>query len=113
MAGNPKDIESVQQTLSKWGGQRIIITKEENGDVDQTMLDLEQVELEETSPLDDYRADHSIQLIGKGQTVFEDHQEPLPYQTFDIPVENITNISVDQGRIIIRSDRGIYTIKPV
>lgn len=111
--GYKNQINAIQQSLSSWGGQRILITKEENGDLDQTILNLERVEMDENHFIDDYTPDHSIQLVGNGQTVFEHGNMPLPYQSYDIPIENIYKVSADQGRILIRTDRGTYTITTI
>ncbi|TCP28970.1 hypothetical protein EV207_1133 [Scopulibacillus darangshiensis] len=114
MTENQEYIQMIKQSLSKWGEERILVIKEENGDTDQTMLNLERVDIgAEFDPIDDYGSDQSLQLVGRGQTLFENHQAALPYQSYDIPIENIYDVSVNQKRITIQTDRGMYTITPV
>lgn len=107
-------IRDLEDILNQWIGHRILITKEENGDLDQTVIDLERYDREDyENGRDDYLPKAAFQLIGQGQTVGDNRYPALPYSSFDIPLDDISEIHSDPEGVFFRTDRAVYTLTPI
>ncbi|GGE37384.1 hypothetical protein GCM10011391_15340 [Pullulanibacillus camelliae] len=107
-------VQIVMSYLKAWQGSQILITKEEEGDIDQTVINLQRLDMENYEhAFDDYLPQAALQLAGVGQTINEANSEPLPYGQFDIPLDQIHEIQCNPEEIFIKTDRGTYMISPV
>lgn len=102
----------LERILDQWVGHRILITKEEKDDIDQTVIDLKayQHKVYEHSG-DGYLPKAVYQLVGDGRTV--DGGAPLPYDAFDIPVDDARELLCDPEGVFLRTDRALYTLTPL
>ncbi|WP_027726218.1 hypothetical protein [Tuberibacillus calidus] len=108
-----KVIEELKKVLQQWIGRRILVTKEENGDLDQTVIDLERFNEEVYNHTDEYLPKTAVQLIGSGQTLTNDSQAALPYASFDIPIEEALELHCDAEGVFFRTARAVYTLTPI
>lgn len=111
MHTNHNDIETLTEALNAWDGQQILISKEENGDQDQTVMRLNEVSLNERGQtIDGYVSPVSLLLEGDGRAVMEDTDVPMPSSSYDIPVNEIYDAHFDGLRLYVSTNRGSYTI---
>jgi len=98
--------------LEQWNGQEVQIVKEEDGDIDLTLMTLNKTSLIERTPtMDGYVSPLSLRMEGEGSVVHADHQqEELPSAAFDIPVDRLHDNHFDGTRLMLTTDRGTYTI---
>ena len=113
MSKSQDHLQVIMSYLREWEGHKILITKEEEGDIDQTVIELQRLDLENyQNAFDDYLPQASLQLAGTGQTIGE-VDAPLPYGQFDIPIDQIKEVQCNAEEIFIRTERGTYMISPV
>ncbi|MGV3487584.1 MAG: hypothetical protein ACO1OC_03245 [Tuberibacillus sp.] len=107
-------IQELRDVLQQWIGRKVLVTKEENGDIDQTLIDLERFDQEVyENDLDDYMPKASFQLVGSGQTINQGAKAALPYSSFDIPLDMAEEIHCDAEGVFLRTGRALYTFTPV
>jgi hypothetical protein len=107
-------LNELTDILAQWVGRKVLVTKEENGDVDQTLIDLERLDQEVyDNNHDDYLSNATLQLVGNGQTVNQGEKAPLPYAAFDIPVDEAEELHCDVEAVFLRTARAVYTFTPV
>ncbi|RXT14930.1 hypothetical protein [Ammoniphilus sp. CFH 90114] len=106
-------IDLVTQWMKQQEHRSILISKEEDGDLDQVSLTLEDItlgKLERPDP-DGYVSPQSLLFHGQGQVINET-SGPLPQDVYEIPLFG-TWITQNKGDSFqIRTERGIYTIQP-
>jgi hypothetical protein len=98
--------------LSEWKNKNISIRKEQNRDVDMTTMTLEDAKFHQRQgTIDDYVSPLTIQLHGTGSVKTDngDHQ-PLPYFTFEIPVDDNYKLEMGQDSVRIETVDEKYTI---
>ncbi|WP_053220305.1 hypothetical protein [Virgibacillus senegalensis] len=108
-------IEEFNELLQQWNGKKIKVTKQEIGDYDETILQLNAVSYDtDTRRLDDYQAMHKLQLNGNGKMLTDtENAQPLPDQVYEIPIEDSSLYQYDDSRFSLTTDRGTYTIELV
>lgn len=107
-------LNELRSVLEQWVGRKILITKEENGDIDQTLIDLERLDEEVyDNHHDDYLPGTAVQMVGNGQTVSDGANAALPYSSFDIPVDEAEELHCDVEGVFLRTARAVYTFTPV
>lgn len=106
-------IEAFNEQLKQWIGQNIKIFKQEIGDDDETWMALQSISYaNHPGTIDDYLPKHTLQLHGTGKVENEDDElEPLPTSEYEIPIEDSTTYQLDEGKFILTTDRGVYTIE--
>lgn len=107
-----KDIE-LQDTLNRWTGKLIHITKNQNRDQDETTMTLSGATFHERPrTIDGYVSPFVLQLHGKGRISTEHAQfEQIPYETYEIPLSNQHLATFGSDEIIIKTEDSSYTIK--
>ncbi|HEX7066523.1 MAG TPA: hypothetical protein VF199_15740 [Bacillales bacterium] len=112
---NPQqDINELISFLKTWDGKQILISKEENGDRDQTVINLENISMASRGEtIDGYVSPISLQLQGQGRAVMSDTEVPMPSTTYDIPITDLHDAHFDGMRFYMSTDRGTYTISPM
>lgn len=112
MKESPLSIEEFNDQLQQWSGQKIRIVKEELDDLDETLLELEDVSYAKGSSVDDYIPRYALLLKGTGVvgTTMNNYEE-LPFEAFEIPLEEDTIYEFDGRRFFISSSRGVYMIQ--
>lgn len=91
-----------------------LISKEEDGDLDQVALDLEEVRLghlDHADP-DGYLSPQSLLFRGQGTIMTESKAGPLPQDVYEIPLFGTWITQNKETSFQIRTERGIYTIQP-
>lgn len=107
------DIQKAKETINHWVGQDVLLIKEEDGDVDETIISLNDVTFVERKPtIDGYVLPRALQLHGSGYVVLEDRNAPLPNDAYDIPLSEDLHIHTDEGALLIETSRASYTIAP-
>jgi hypothetical protein len=111
-------IQHSQEHVSNWIGafkdKAIIISKKEDGDLDQVELQLEKVslgKLNEKDP-DDYVSMETLLLHGKGNIHSGEHSGSLPLDAYEIPLTDGWFVKEMEDRLEIKTERAIYTIQP-
>lgn len=106
-------IEEFNEKLNKWTGKNIKITKQEIGDYDEALIELETISYsKDTRRIDDYEAMHTLQLNGMGRVENEDNNLiPLPSSSYEIPLEDTTHYQFDGSHFALNTERGTYTIE--
>lgn len=111
MSVDQETLETITSALDRLKGNGVIITKDEIDDRDETSMQLESFALENYErPVDDYLSATTLQLAGGGETITDEHSEPLPYSSYDIPLEDIQSFNVTDGQVYLKTSRGEYTI---
>ncbi|WP_102347537.1 hypothetical protein [Bacillus sp. Marseille-P3661] len=107
-----EDIQ-LQETLNQWAGKLIHISKHENRDIDETSMTLSSAKFHERPPtIDNYVAPYVLQLHGKGKIETDHHQyEQIPNETYEIPLSNQHEMTINNEQIIIKTEDRSYTIK--
>lgn len=106
-------IEEFNELFNKWTGKDVKVLKQEIGDNDETLMNLEKVSyLEHTGRLDDYEAKYTLQLNGMGKIENDKNEfEPLPSPSYEIPLDDTTQYQFNGSRFTVKNDRGLYTIE--
>ncbi|WP_134700194.1 hypothetical protein [Ammoniphilus sp. YIM 78166] len=106
-------VDLVTNWINQQEKKSILISKEEDGDLDQVLLDIEEVSigtLEQPDP-DGYVSPQSLLFRGEG-TIVNNTKDPLPQDVYEIPLYG-TWITQNKGTSFqIRTERGLYTIQP-
>lgn len=111
MQYNEEELQSLISSLKTWDGRQVLISKEENGDRDQTILKLEDVLIaNHNDTIDDYLSPVSLQLMGPGRAVMNDTDVPMPSALYDIPIDELYDAHFDGMRLYMTTGRGSYTI---
>lgn len=111
MQNTQEEINELIQSLKAWDGAEVLISKEENGDRDQTVMTLDDISLAENGEsIDGYIAPLSLQLTGDGRAIMKDTEVPMPSASYDIPVNALYDAHFDGMRLYVTTDRGSYTI---
>lgn len=106
-----QEINELLSFLKTWDGKQILISKEENGDRDQTIINLENITMaNQGETIDGYVSPISLQLQGEGRAVMSDTEVPMPSTTYDIPISALQDAHFDGMRFYMSTDRGNYTI---
>ncbi|MFT9846544.1 hypothetical protein [Aneurinibacillus sp. REN35] len=102
----------IKQLLSRWQGKTLQITKEEDGDTDIITLLLHQVHVEDRPHTgDEYLPSCTVKLEGSGTIQNEDGEQiPIPYESYDIPLEEPINSHPDTEAVHIQTERASYHI---
>ncbi|WP_199623597.1 hypothetical protein [Paenibacillus alkalitolerans] len=96
--------------------ESVIIRKEEEGDVDQVMLELEKISYRAGQPeADDYVDDDRIILHGKGKIAADEEggASGLPRNSYEIALEGDCSGTLQNNELLIRTERAVYRVAPV
>jgi hypothetical protein len=111
-------MENSQEHVSNWieshRNKSILISKKEDGDLDQVDLQLDKVslgQLKEKDP-DEYLSMNTLLLHGAGSIQSGVHSGVLPQDVYEIPITNQWVVKELGDTLEIRTERAIYTIKP-
>jgi hypothetical protein len=111
---DPSMLDTITSTLRSWGKVQVLISKIDNGDIDQTVIQLNELSIEQREPdTDDYSSEATLELQGEGFQVLQDSVAALPYQSYDIPFEEIMDYHFDGDRLYLSTNRATYTITPL
>ncbi|HET7580358.1 MAG TPA: hypothetical protein VFK33_13850 [Bacillales bacterium] len=114
MQYNEEELQSLISSLKTWDGRQVLISKEEKGDRDQTILKLEGVSIaNHNDTIDDYISPVSLQLTGEGRAVMSDTDVPMPSALYDIPIDELYDAHFDGMRLYMTTGRGSYTISRI
>ncbi|HET7616133.1 MAG TPA: hypothetical protein VFK27_04165 [Bacillales bacterium] len=106
-----QDIQRLITSLKNWDGSQVLISKQENGDRDQTVMKLADVTVAKPGhSIDSYFSSLSLQLEGEGRAVMSDTEIPMPSAAYDIPIDHLYDAHFDGMRWYMTTDRGSYTI---
>lgn len=96
--------------------ETLMIRKEEEGDVDQVMLELKKVSYGTGDPdSDDYINDDRIILHGEGKVSVNGGTgaADVPRDSYEIALDGDIRGSVQGGELLIRTDRATYRVGTV
>ncbi|HET7521975.1 MAG TPA: hypothetical protein VFJ73_01495 [Bacillales bacterium] len=114
MKTKEEEIYTLISSLKTWDGQQVLISKDENGDRDQTVMKLNDISVKNRGDtIDDYVAPAALQLKGEGRALMEDTDVPIPAGTYDIPLDQLYDAHFDGMRLYVSTDRGSYTISRI
>lgn len=105
-------MNKLETELSKWKQNEISVHKQQNRDTDLTMLQLGDVTLHKRpKTIDGYVSPFVLQLHGSGRNITsETTSAPLPYETYEITLEENFKANFQENKITIESDDVHYTI---
>lgn len=105
------NIQETRDMINQWAGQDVLLIKEEDGDVDKTVISLKDVTFSQRgATIDDYVSPDTLQLHGEGYVLLEDQNVPLPNDSFDIALSDDMAIRSENGTLEIRTDRAAFTV---
>jgi len=114
MPDKQEEINALISSLKAWDGSQVLISKEENGDRDQTIMKLDKISLaDHGDTIDDYVSPLSLQLEGNGRAIMSDTEVPMPSSTYDIPIDELYDAHFDGMRLYMSTGRGSYTISRI
>ena len=104
-------LEDVSEWLKSHENQRLIIEKQELGDLDKIQMDLEFIGYadENNCSIDDYIACKALLLHGGGTILTDETEAALPGGTFTVPVEGLSHAEIRDDHLKIETERGQYT----
>lgn len=103
--------DQLKHLLQQWQGHEIRIVKEEDGDKDYTILQLDRVEYDQRpKTMDDYVSARFLRLCGSGTVVLENSHAPLPDDRYEIPLDHVIDGNFDGTQLYLTTDRGSYTL---
>lgn len=109
-----EELNTLISSLSAWDGKQILISKDENGDRDQTVLRLDDISIiNRGETIDNYVSPASLKLQGDGYAILNDTDVPMPSASYDIPIDAVYDAHFDGMRLYLSTDRGSYTISPM
>jgi hypothetical protein len=104
-------LAEVLQNLDGWSGSKLLVRKVENGDIDETSMQLEQSDFMQNQPtMDGYISPYVIRLKGEGEVVMDEMTADLPFSSYEIAMNEVIDVQVKNDMIYLRTDRGDYTI---
>ncbi|MFC7678477.1 hypothetical protein [Paenibacillus sp. GCM10028914] len=105
-------LEDLSEWLKSHTNQTIMIQKREQDDLDEVRLLLEFIGYQngDNDSVDDYLACKALLLHGSGVIVTDKQEAPLPDSTFTIPVDNLSQVKVEDNQVTMENGRGSYTI---
>ena len=106
--------EKVKNILNNWREEELLITKKQNRDTDHATIKLGTAAFHQRSPsIDGYVSPFVLQLHGKGNVqINESQKEPIPYLTYDIPLDGSYKVDYGNGQLTIKTDEQTFTIEP-
>lgn len=106
-------IEEFNERLQAWNGKEIKVSKVELNDFDEVNLKLNRTTYDSASyRLDDYEPKYEMELKGEGVIDTEAAgSQPLPDNTYEIPLDDDTIFERDGGQLMITTSRGVYKIE--
>jgi hypothetical protein len=107
-------VAEVLQSLEGWQGSKLLVQKVENGDLDETTVQLSNADFSQNKPtMDGYIAPYVISLQGDGEVVTDSMTADLPLSSYEIAMSEVYDVNVQNNIIYLRTDRGDYTITKV
>jgi hypothetical protein len=106
--------EHVSNWIEAYKNKAILISKKEDGDLDQVDLQLDKVslgKLREKDP-DEYVSMSTLLLHGQGNIHSGGHSGALPQDVYEIPLTDGWLVKEMEDRLEIKTERAIYTIEP-
>ncbi|MFC0189863.1 hypothetical protein ACFFJY_16265 [Fictibacillus aquaticus] len=103
-------IIEMKDYLNSWAGQQISIRKEEAGDLDQITISLEEATFEQRDAEDEYLGDHILFLHGRAYSTGEGSQVELPSVMYEVPLDGINDVRLDNSIITFQTNRAQYAI---
>ncbi|WP_078554224.1 hypothetical protein [Bacillus alkalicellulosilyticus] len=105
-------IETILDTLEDWKGSNISIQKQERKDIDNNQMKLEDVEIvKQLNDIDDYVDPYTIELKGRGTVLNTGGTQPLPLQSYELPIKQLVSFEASKEFLTIKTDRATYVIK--
>lgn len=106
------NVQEVKDALDQWIGHNIVLTKQEDGDIDTTMIALEKSSfVKRGKTIDGYVSPVALQLRGKGTVPSsQEGTAPLPDDRYDIPLTDDFRIHRDDDTLCIETERAKYTV---
>lgn len=111
----PVNVREAKKMIDQWAGRDILLTKEEDGDIDQTVMTLENASIvERKESIDDYVSPTALQLHGEGYVIFDgERQAPLPNNAYDIPLTDNVHMHAGENTLFIETERAKYSVANV
>lgn len=106
--------EHVSNWIETYKDKAIIISKKEDGDLDQVELQLEKVslgKLNEEDP-DEYVSIETLLLHGEGIIHSGGNSGSLPLDAYEIPLTDGWLVKEMEQGLEIKTERAVYTIQP-
>ncbi|HHY08967.1 MAG TPA: hypothetical protein GX528_00215 [Firmicutes bacterium] len=106
----PNPTQKIMAWLRSKENSTLNITKEEDGDQDKIELLFERVDFVEHHDPGDYLAKQALLLHGRGETMTDFGQKPLPGGIFEIALNGKWSAEVKDSSLHLSTDRGAYKI---
>jgi hypothetical protein len=107
-------VAEVLQNLEGWQGSNLLVKKVENGDLDQTTMQLQHTDFMQNQPtMDGYISPYVIRLKGDGEVQMDSVTADLPMSSYEIAMSQVYDVQVHDNMIHLRTDRGDYTITKI
>ncbi|MDR7071112.1 hypothetical protein [Fictibacillus barbaricus] len=103
-------IIELKDIINGWSGRQIAIRKEETGDIDEIRISLNEATFEQRDAEDDYLGDNILFLHGTAYAREEGSEIELPAVLYEIPIDGITDIRLDEDIVSFETSRAQYVI---
>ncbi|QJC53818.1 hypothetical protein HGI30_21350 [Paenibacillus albicereus] len=104
--------QQLLQRLERLKKQNVEIVKEEDGDLDRVAMTLDDAEVLRNPTADPYVSGTIVLLHGEAAIVTDGGREPVPGDSYEIPLQAGAEISEEQDTIRVQTDRALYSIRP-
>jgi hypothetical protein len=107
------EMNQVTEWLESHKNQSCSITKHEDGDIDEVHMYLHKISLAEVEGEDpeEYVSNKSLMLQGEGTINSGDHDAPLPFDVYEIPITDKLYFKQLNNELQINTERAIYKIR--
>jgi hypothetical protein len=104
-------VAELLQNLDGWNGSNLLVQKVENGDLDETAIQLQNTEFLQNKPtMDGYISPVVIRLRGDGEVYTNHVTSDLPMSSYEIAMSEVHDVQMRDNTIYLKTDRGDYTI---
>ncbi|GAE09078.1 hypothetical protein [Paenibacillus sp. JCM 10914] len=105
-------VTDITNWLQSKHNHTLYITKTEEHDQDETTLQLQSYEHQQNQALsiDGYGEHHALLLHGHGKITTSGHEAPLPGNAYVIALDGLQGSDVQEDHLILRTNRGTYSI---
>lgn len=106
-----QSIQQLMDWLNKHLNHTIVIDKHEIRDLDKVLFNLEGVEFRSSEDVVDEYLGTALILRGNGSTLNADGElVALPQSTYDLVVDGLRIVNIEDNKIEINTDRAKYSI---
>ncbi|MGU3471547.1 hypothetical protein ACLBWT_10405 [Paenibacillus sp. D51F] len=106
------NVSRLLELLEARKGEDVDIVKQEDGDWDKVRMTFSGAELLHNPSPDDYVSGTILLLHGSASIVTDKGREPVPGDSYEIPLQADDSLIEQDGEIRVQTKRATYSIQP-